>query len=102
MLCKTALVWLRLIRRKLHPWLTLGIKQTTGFDIGRRVTESSCINALIFLQTTAVDVLNDVEYYAIYDPDVINVAISLAIFKPIEYLVEVAFSWFASWIQIKC
>ncbi|MBD2778391.1 hypothetical protein [Iningainema tapete] len=100
MLCKTALVWLRLIQRKLPLGLILGIKQTTGFNMSA-ITESSCINALIFSQTIAVDVLNDVEYYAIYDPDVINTATNLVIFKPLEYLVEVTFSWILSKLQIK-
>ncbi|MBD2176400.1 hypothetical protein H6F42_05640 [Pseudanabaena sp. FACHB-1998] len=42
------------------------------------------LRQLLNVEMLLIDTTNELEYYAAYDPDVINVAISMFLFKSIE------------------
>ena len=45
---------------------------------------TSCLALLPYVASVFEDAIAEFEYYAVYDPDVINCAIAFAIFKPLE------------------
>ena len=45
---------------------------------------TSCLAQLPNVASVLEDAIAEFEYYAVYDPDVINCAITFAIFKPLE------------------
>jgi hypothetical protein len=80
---KIARILLRLMKRK--------VRAAVSWD--------SYIKAMIGVNEIA---LEELELYAVYDPNILNVAIAIAIFKPIEYLLEIVFGLFACWWQCDC
>ncbi|OKH26205.1 hypothetical protein NIES593_03800 [Hydrococcus rivularis NIES-593] len=77
LLSKTSRIWLRLTKWKLR-WA---------------IAPNSYISTLMILHEIA---LEDLEFYAIYDPNIFSVAVTILMFKPIEYLLEVAVCLFTS------
>lgn len=66
---KNTRFWLRSLKRKLLCIISWGVY----FD------------TLVCVQEIA---LEDLEYYAVYDPNLVAVVLSIVMFKPIEYLFE--------------
>jgi hypothetical protein len=53
------------------------------------MTKSLLLNLTVLkLISLAWSCMEDIEFYIAYDADVVNVGLSLAMFKPIEYLLE--------------
>lgn len=48
-----------------------------------------CSSIYLSISIVIFDFLADIEYYGVYEPNIPGAMLSLCIFKPLEYLVEV-------------
>ena len=45
-------------------------------------------NLFMSISTVILDFVADIEYYGVYEPNIIDATLSMFIFKPLEYLAE--------------
>lgn len=57
-----------------------------------------CFDTFVYCQSILAE---EVEYYAMYDPDIINVAFYLIVFKAIEYLGKLCFNFLESSLTLE-